>query len=71
MNLHKSQQKLGLIVYDGACSLSNYSVFVSFSQIRVDARKRNEFGYVWTRKVLNLQQNVSGYKRIRIREDGA
>ena len=37
----------------------------------MDARKRNEFGYVWKRKVLNPQQNVCGYERIRIRVDGA
>ena len=71
MNHHKSQQQRELIIYDGTCSLSNYSVFVSFSRIRVDAQKRNEFGYVWTRKVLNPQQNVCRYKRIRIRVDGA
>ena len=45
--------------------------FVSFSRIRVDARKRNESAYVWTRKLLNPQQNVCGYKRIRIRVDRA
>ena len=71
MNHHKSQQQRGLIIYDVSCSLGNYSVFVSFSRIRVDARKRNEFGYVWTRKVLNPQQNVCGCKRIRIRVGGA
>ena len=41
------------------------------SWIRVDGRKRNESGYVWMRKLLNPQQNVCGYKRIRIRVDGA
>ena len=60
-----------LIIYDSACSVSKSSVFVPFSRIRVDARKRNESEYVWTRKVLNPQQNVCGYKRIRIRVDGA
>ena len=43
--------------------------FVSFSRIRVDARKRNESAYVWTRKLLYPEQNVCGYKRIRIRVD--
>ncbi len=58
-----------VITCDSACSVS--SVFVSFSRIRVDARKRNESAYVWTRKLLNPQQNVCGYKRIRIRVDRA
>ena len=60
-----------LIIYDSECSVSKFSVFVPFSRIRVDARKRNESEYVWTRKVLNPHQNVCGYKRIRIRVDGA
>ncbi len=38
----------------------------------MDGRKRNEsVYYVWTRKLLNPQQNVCGYKRIRIRVDRA
>ena len=69
-NFRMSQVSL-LIIYDSACSVSKSSVFVPFSRIRVDARKRNESEYVWTRKVLNPQQNVCGYKRIRIRVDGA
>ena len=58
------------IVYDSTCSVSKSSVFVPFSRIRVDARKRHESEYVWTRKVLNPQQNV-WIQRIRIRVDGA
>ena len=67
-NFRMSQVPL-LIIYNGACSVSKSSVFVPFLRIRVDARKRNESEYVWTRKVLNPQQNVCRYQRLRIRVD--
>ena len=61
VNFRMSRVSL-LIRYDGTCFVSKPSVFVPFSRIRVDARKRNESEYVWTRKVLNPRQNVCGYK---------
>ena len=61
----------GFMIRNSACTVSISCVFLSFSRIRVDARKRRESGYVWTRKVLSLQQNVCGYKRIQTRVDGA
>ena len=48
----------------------HYSLFLlTIVYKRNDTRKRNESGYVWTRKLLNPQQNVCGYKRIRIHVD--
>jgi len=65
-----NDRHLGFIIRNSACTVSISGVLVSFSRIRVDARKRNESGYVWTHKLLNPQQNVCGHKQIRIRVDG-